>query len=429
MTFTTLPLVWQDPLALAPLLNDYQHAALLYSGAGDQQQSNYSYLCLGAKRILKGNDLSALKPAIHTNAAWYEHFLVGWLGYGLKNQLETLPTDSPAPITTDDYYCMEPETIYRFNHQQKTVECFGYHQLEAYWHGLPPSTPTAIEVAQLQSNMSRSDYLNHVETILEAIRAGTCYQANLTRKFFGWLDRTPSTGDLFSALCHTNPANYSALIRAKDISVISSSPELFLHIDQAQTITTRPIKGTMGRSAAPKEDARRKQQLANSEKDRAENLMIVDLMRNDLSRVCQPGSVKVESLFDITTHTHIHHMSSLISGQLSAASHPLDASLACFPPGSMTGAPKIKAMEICSQLERQQRGIYSGALGWFGGDGSAHLSVVIRTLILKERQFEFQVGGGIVADSIANKEFEETMDKAKGICNLLGISAEQIRAL
>ena len=424
---TPLTLPWQEPLAFAPLLDAHQHAALLYSGTPGEK-ARYSYLCLGARQCYMGSDLATLKAALPTDGAWYEHCLVGWLGYGLKNQLEQLPEDAPAPIPTEDYCFVEPEVIYRFCHHSKQVECVGEHVLSDDWHA-PPAPLMDGAVKALRSNMSKAAYLEHVQTILEAIRAGTCYQANLTRKFYGEFEAQPSAGGLFTKLCSASPANYSALIRAGDISVVSSSPELFLCMDNKRGIHTRPIKGTIGRGENLGEDNARKQLLAASEKDKAENLMIVDLMRNDLSRVCEAGSVAVDALFDITTHAHIHHMSSLVSGRLRAGAHPIDAVAACFPPGSMTGTPKIKAMEICSQLERQARGVYSGVLGWFGGDGSAHLSVVIRTLLLQGTQFEFQVGGGIVADSVAETEFEETMDKARGICEVLGIGMETLQNL
>lgn len=188
-----------------------------------------------------------------------------------------------------------------------------------------------------------------------------------------------------------------------------------MNIDAIGNITTRPIKGTAPRGADEKSDTELRRKLSESEKDRAENLMIVDLMRNDLARSCVTGSIKTESLFDITTHATIHHLSSTVSGKKSENYSTIEAVKSAFPPGSMTGAPKIHAMNLCSHLEQQARGVYSGAIGWFGGDGSCELSVVIRTLIIKDKKFEFQVGGGIVADSTPEKELDELINKAKGI--------------
>lgn len=424
------PLPWQDPLILAPLIDTYEHGALLYSGDSAGESTRYSYLCLGAEQVWDSGDLEELKSAITIDKPWHKNLLIGWLGYGLKNQLEDLPKDAPAPIETNDFCFFKPRSIYVFDHESKTVEPYGEHLAKDAWQQPPALEPAPIYIKSLHSNMTTAEYLAHVKTILEAIHAGTVYQANLTRKFFGELENTGNKcSALFTQLCKNSPAAYSAYIKVDDLHILSSSPELFIHVNAHGKIKTRPIKGTISRCESNGEDAQQKQKLAGSAKDRAENLMIVDLMRNDLSRVCKTGSVKVDALFDITTHAHIHHMSSLISGQLQTSTRALDAALACFPPGSMTGAPKIKAMEICSQLEKQRRGIYSGALGMFGGDGSAHLNVVIRTLLLRDNQFEFQVGGGIVADSIPQKELEETYHKARAICDVLGISREEITQL
>lgn len=427
MTKTSNP-PWQEPLALIGHIAPYPHAALLHSTLGAAE--DYSYLCLGSQGDITGDQLAELAGALSMNQAWHENFWVGWLGYGLKNQLETLPADTPSHIESEDMSFFQPQTIYRFDHATQQVECAGEHVLAEVWGDAPaPEKPQTIQLGTLTSNMTTPEYLAHVKTILQAIRAGTIYQADLTRKFYGNFIAEPEPLGLFQSLCRISPAAYSAYIRVDDVHVLSSSPECFLRIAADGSIETRPIKGTIKRGATPAEDEAQKQTLATSGKDQAENLMIVDLMRNDLSRVCEIGSVRVEGLFDITTHAHIHHMSSLVSGQLLPTATALCAALACFPPGSMTGAPKIKAMEICSQLEQQARGIYSGALGYFAGDGSANFSVVIRTLVMQGKKFEFGVGGGIVADSTAEAEYEETLAKAKGICTLLGIGEEEMRGV
>jgi anthranilate/para-aminobenzoate synthase component I len=212
-------------------------------------------------------------------------------------------------------------------------------------------------------------------------------------------------------------------------SVLSSSPERFLNIDASGHMESRPIKGTAPRLVDPTQDAIIRKQLATSEKDRAENLMIVDLMRNDLARSAEPGSVEVERLFDVSSYATLHHMASTITGQKRADISTVEAVQYCFPPGSMTGAPKVRAMEWCLKHEAIRRGIYSGALGWFGGDGSCDLSVVIRTLIIEGSRFEFQVGGGIVADSSPEDEWRETMTKARGILRALGVDGTVLESL
>lgn len=420
-------LSWTDPLSLLSYCSE-NTVALLLSGVDAGFTGRYSYLCLGEQQKKSGSDLFSLRDAIHGSGAWCEHFWVGYLGYGLKNQLEKLPQDAPSIIVAPDYCFIQPKTIYRFDHHAKIVEYIGEHSLAGDWG--KPAPPTHIPgISRLQSNMTGNAYLEKVSTIIESIKAGALYQANLTRKFFGEFTSAPDGPGIFRALCHHNPAAYSAYLRMDGLEIISSSPEQFLSITSDGIMKSRPIKGTIARGNTPTEDAMQKQVLLTSAKDKAENLMIVDLMRHDFSRVCEPGSVSVEGMFDLSTHAHIHHLSSTISGKMKPGITALDAALACFPPGSMTGAPKIRAMHTCSMLEPNARGIYSGALGWFGGDGSAALSVIIRTLIVQGKRFEFQVGGGIVADSVPEKELEETLTKAKGIAGTLGISLQELKNL
>ncbi|MBV8940042.1 MAG: anthranilate synthase component I family protein, partial [Alphaproteobacteria bacterium] len=238
--------------------------------------------------------------------------------------------------------------------------------------------------------------------------------------FFGRLTAPPDALSLFERLCEASPAPYSACLKLGDAAVLSSSPERFLTLDAQGRLETRPIKGSAPRHIDVAEDARLRAALAASAKDRAENLMIVDLMRNDFSRVCLPGSVQVSGLYDVSSFATIHHMASVVTGRVRPERGALDALCACFPPGSMTGAPKLRAMEIAARLEKMARGAYSGALGWFGGDGTMDLSVIIRTLIVQGGRFEFQVGGGVVADSTAEGEWRETMVKAEGIRRALG---------
>jgi anthranilate/para-aminobenzoate synthase component I len=277
--------------------------------------------------------------------------------------------------------------------------------------------------------MTKEEYLEHVTQIKESIRNGDLYQANLTRKFYGQFNHNIEGLGLFLKLCKHSPSPYSAFLKHGDLCVLSSSPERFIHIDSKGEAEIRPIKGSAARSNDNYVDNQLKEQLKNSIKDQAENLMIVDLSRNDLSRNCDLGSVKVTKLFDITSYATVHHMSSAIKGRKSPKSSTLQLVQGCFPPGSMTGAPKIKAIELCSKIEKQERGIYSGAIGWFGGDGSTDLSVVIRTLIIEKQKFEFQVGGAIVSDSDPYKEWEETMTKAQGLIKALGLSEKTLQAL
>lgn len=369
--------------------------ALLYSGMHSQGSGAHSFLASQPAEVITSPAFAVL-----SQAPWF-----GYLGYEMLHQIETIDAQSPSSIHLPAQRWMRPASLQRFE---------GTHPPPAFTHS-PPS------LAALTSNMSRETYLRAVEETVKQIHAGAFYQANITRKFYGEFSDTPDPFALFRALCALSPSAFSAYLQWDDVAVLSSSPEGFLHVNANGKVTTRPIKG----SAAPGDRS-----LAESLKDKAENLMIVDLMRNDLARSCEAQSVRVESLYDIHEFQTIQQMISTISATRRKDAGVMEVIRGCFPPGSMTGAPKVAAMQWCAQQEKMQRGIYSGALGWIDPrDESADLSVVIRTLIIQGKRFEFQVGGGIVADSIPEAELEESLLKARAICAVLGIHAEALRSL
>jgi para-aminobenzoate synthetase component 1 len=212
--------------------------------------------------------------------------------------------------------------------------------------------------------------------------------------------------------------NYSSFFALDNLFVISASPELFLKVKNKKIIS-QPIKGTAPRGKNPQEDKKIKESLKNSLKEKAENLMIVDLMRNDFSRFCVAGSVKVQNLFKLSTYQNLHHLSSEIHGKILPELDNVDVLAACFPPGSMTGAPKIKAIEVAANYEKLARGVYSGCIGYFKGNDEMNLAVVIRTAVLQDKKFEFQAGGAITYESEAQKELEEVFVKSRNIKELL----------
>lgn len=421
---------WPLPLEYANALRDEPYLALLYSAQPNGYTGRHSLLAWGLEEAVHGNSFDPLATKLTQTKGRYDNTWFGYFGYGLKNALEELPTDAPMRFSLPDLWMGRFRHLLLFDHDEHSVHDCGSEpsrlsniQLEEL-QPIPPVAPQS-----LSSNMSKQAYLAKAAQVLDAIHRGDLYQANLTRKFGGRFTQTPDGFSLYHRLCTHSPAPFSAFLRMAGTEIISSSPESFLEINEMGRIIARPIKGTTPRGNTPQEDEQLKQELLASAKDRAENLMIVDLLRNDLSRTAIPGSVKVDNLFECASLPSVHHLYSTIEAQQAPGRSTLDTIKACFPPGSMTGAPKIAAIELCSQLEEAARGVYSGALGWLGGDGSAHLSVVIRTLILQGQEFEFQVGGGIVADSTPEGEWAESLLKAKGMAAALGISQEELSGI
>jgi para-aminobenzoate synthetase component I len=287
------------------------------------------------------------------------------------------------------------------------------------WIHAPIYPATAIEGADrigLRSTFTRQGYLDAVARVREYILAGDIFQANLSQRFQSHWRSTPY--DLYRRLRRRNPAPFAAYLGFNDVAVLSASPERFLRLD-GQQIETRPIKGTRPRGLGPMHDAALGRALAESRKDRAENVMIVDLLRNDLSRVCRPGTVRVPELFALEHHPTVHHLVSTVVGEIEPGAGAVELIRAAFPGGSITGAPKIRAMEIIAELEPTQRGVYCGSIGYLSATGAMDTSIVIRTYVLLNGQVYFQAGGGIVADSDPELEYRETLDKARGLIETL----------
>ena len=291
----------------------------------------------------------------------------------------------------------------------------------------PPVSATAplselMTMAHGSPLVSREDYLAKIAIAKEHILAGDAFELCLTHRI-----DAPFTGDpfaLWQELRRTSPSPFAAFLDLPEGAIVSSSPERFLSIDGAGIVESRPIKGTRPRGATPAEDARLADELATSVKDRAENAMIVDLVRNDLGRVCRFGTVEAPVLYAVERYATVHQLVSTVRGELDEGRDAIDAVRACFPPGSMTGAPKIEAMTILEALEPTERGVYSGALGWLDFGGSVDLSVVIRTIVVKDGRAHVHVGGAIVADSDAAAEHDETMHKARAMLAALAAFAE-----
>ncbi|WP_235677415.1 aminodeoxychorismate synthase component I [Aeromonas veronii] len=344
---------------------------------------------------------------------------LGLFGYDLGRRFERLPVQAAADIAVPDMAV----GIYDWALLRNVAT--GDWQL-VHWGGeaglanrlawleqqQAKPAPTFALQGSWQSNMSRAEYGEKFARIQEYLAAGDCYQINLTQRF-----SAPYQGDEWQAYCFlatANKAPFSAFIRLPESALLSLSPERFLLLD-GRHIETKPIKGTRPRHPDPSIDRQVARELAQADKDRSENLMIVDLLRNDIGRVSRPGSVSVPHLFAVESFPAVHHLVSTIHGELDARWQGVDLLRACFPGGSITGAPKIRAMEIIEELEPQRRNAYCGSIGYLSQHGRMDTSICIRTLIAEAGRLHCWAGGGIIADSDADSEYQETYDKVARI--------------
>ena len=350
---------------------------------------------------------------------------MGYFGYDLARRIEKLPQRAEAAEALPDMAI----GIYRWavivDHQKQQSWLVSYDLTEDLLEGLlaqfsllPARLPDSDfkVLAEPQSNMSRERYARAFTKIKQYLKEGDCYQVNLTQRF-----ASPCRGNpwfAYQLLRSINAAPFSAYLNLPDVQVLCSSPERFLKVTD-NVVETKPIKGTRPRKALVSEDQQQIKALSGSAKDRAENVMIVDLLRNDISKCCKEGSVKVPTLFAVETYATVHHLVSTVTGELAENQQALDLLRSCFPGGSITGAPKIRAMEIIEELEPHRRGIYCGAIGYIGFDGNMDTNIAIRTLVHNQGNIRFWVGGGIVNDSDEAAEYQECFDKAAALLALL----------
>lgn len=350
---------------------------------------------------------------------------IGYFAYDLARRLEHLPV-----IAVDAEQIAEMAVgIYDWavivdHHQQKSFLA-GRSCDRQKWQSLidrfstlsdEPSHQAFKVVSKIRSNMDKDSYSHAFNRIKHYLKEGDCYQVNLSQRFAADCEGDPWTA--YRALRELNAAPFSVYFNLPEVQILSSSPERFLKLTNG-IVETKPIKGTRPRKADDAEDLLQIQILEKSKKDRAENLMIVDLLRNDISKTCQKGSVKVPKIFEVETYATVHHLVSTVTGVLAENRHALDLLKYCFPGGSITGAPKIRAMEAIEELEPHRRGIYCGAIGYIGFDGNMDSNIAIRTLVHSRGVIRFWAGGGIVNDSVMEEEYQESFDKAAALLNLL----------
>jgi para-aminobenzoate synthetase component 1 len=386
---------------------------------------------------LPGPPLDALKrlladfalPAIPGGPP-FQGGAIGTVAYEFGRSLERLPAPAhPEPAIPDIDFALF-DVVLAFDHARQTAillssglperegperEARARRRADEVLALLqaPPAEPRVVPVPPeaWSSNFTREAFEEAVRRTVEYILAGDIFQANIAQRFTARLPAGFDPLGFYTVLRRVNAAPFAAFLDRGAYHVASSSPERFLLVE-GRDVETRPIKGTIRRGRMPEEDFARAAVLADSEKDRAENVMIVDLMRNDLSRVCEPASVQVPKLCSLETYASVHHLVSVVTGRLEPDAGPTDLVVACFPGGSITGAPKLRAMEIITEIERHARGVYCGSIGWIGFSGGMDLNIAIRTVTFREGDAIFHAGGGITALSEPAAEYEETLAKA-----------------
>ncbi|WP_373599501.1 aminodeoxychorismate synthase component I [Paraclostridium bifermentans] len=420
------------------LFKEEKNSFILDSGMDEKKLGRYSFISSRPFEIIKlkntnenpldylQNKLSKFKVENNTDLPFIGG-AVGYLSYDIGNYIEKLPRTAIDDTGVYDLYF----GLYNFVIVVDHLECKTYIAtpnidierekiiIEEIENIIINSEKKDIQVeheevieSKLVSNFKKSDYIDSINKIREYIKSGDIYQANLTQRFEGTTNL--SSYFLYKRLREVSKAPFAAYLNFDEYQVLSNSPERFIKcIDRK--IETRPIKGTRPRGNTKEEDIRLQEELKNSEKDKSELLMIVDLERNDLGKVSKIGTVKVPELFVIEPYANVSHLVATVTGELEDSLDSIDVLKATFPGGSITGAPKIRAMEIIDELEPTQRNVYTGSVGYIGFNGDMDFNIAIRTLIKKDEKIYFQVGGGITWDSNPEDEYQETLDKAKSI--------------
>ena len=396
----------------------------------------------GGKRRYRANPIKALRDIFRRFPSpkidYLEGFFagaVGYLGYDLVHFIEELPKTTLDDLDLPDCYLLFPKSLIIFDHLKERLKivvnlfCGERYEeaekriseiisrVEAAGPAEIERRPSKKRVVSFTSNLTKNAYLNMVKRAKEHIKAGDIYQANLSQRLSLPLNNARPFR-LYKLLREINPSPFSAYLNLGDITLVSSSPERLVRAGD-DLVETRPIAGTRRRGREDAEDKELEAELILSPKERAEHIMLVDLERNDLGRVCEYGSVVVDEMMTIERYSHVMHLVSNIKGELSKSKDIFDVILACFPGGTITGVPKVRCMEIIDELEPTRRGPYTGSIGYLGFNNLMDLNIIIRTFVIKDGRAHIQVGGGIVADSDPEHEYFETLYKAEALIKAL----------
>mgnify|MGYP006327341937 FL=1 len=463
---------YETPVSAFAKIDHGPTAYLLESVAGGENWARYSFLGSGSSAVIReekgdlvlirgkknlriqsrGNPLERLRelmeeyrPVTVPGLPRFVGGAVGYFSYDMVRTFEDLPALRKDSLGMPDFAFLLTDTLLIFDNVSQKIKVVANAYLEstkerdirdAYRHATAriekmiarlkrpvrqPRQRRRRKPITFTSNMNKADFEKMVTRTKEYIRSGDIVQAVLSQRWETQIHTTPF--QLYRALRVINPSPYMYYLRVAGVELVGSSPETLVRCEDGQ-ISLRPIAGTRRRGQTPEEDQDLARQLLADEKERAEHVMLVDLGRNDVGRVASRGSVKVESLMQVERYSHVMHIVSQVTGQLEKGKSVYDVMRACFPAGTVSGAPKIRAMEIIEELEPTRRGPYAGAVGYFGFSGNMDMCINIRTVVIKGRQAYIQAGAGIVADSIPEHEYEETCNKARAMMKAIEL-AEQ----
>lgn len=464
----------ETPIRIFQRYAQRERAFLLESVEGGVQWARYSFIGTdpfllisgkqghievemnGARKQLTGKPVEELKALLRSYRSPqldemppFTGGAIGFFGYDLLQYYEKLPGHALDDLGMDDIRFMFCDQIIVFDHVKQQILLIGNvhvsagdtdedirqayqdlcRKLEVTAEQLQEQgprenvnsrgIPSEVELGNIQSNMTKEKYMNNVDLAKEYIRAGDIFQVVLSQRFH--IDTEVSPLHVYRVLRTLNPSPYMYYLKMDDEIIVGTSPEALVKVD-GRRVETRPIAGTRPRGTEEASDRALAEELLKDEKERAEHLMLVDLGRNDLGRVCEFGTVKCDSFMEIERYSHVMHLVSGVSGKLGEDKDFFDAFLSCLPAGTVSGAPKLRAMEIIAELEREARGAYAGAIGYLGFAGNMDSCITIRTIIFRKGKAYVQAGAGIVWDSVPEKEYEETVNKAKGMLKAIRVA-------
>ncbi len=431
------------PVSAFLKINRNGNSFLLESVEGGERLARYSFIGTDPYKILtlKSEDSTDPLPLIAAELKKYRIVpvsglpkfcggAVGYLSYETVTRFEKLPSPTPDPIGVPESLFMFVDTVLIFDHVTHKIKVLSHVHTDgdidmAYRDAVGkierlierlnqslPQRPRTVPFAggNLTSNFTREGFEKVVGKIKEYITAGEAIQVVPSQRLSQPTGAEPF--EIYRALRSINPSPYMFYLDLKDFYIIGASPEILVRVEDG-TVATRPLAGTRPRGNTPEEDARLEAELKSDEKERAEHIMLVDLGRNDIGRVSEPGTVAVSELMDVERYSHVMHLVTHVQGKLRRGMTAFDALRACFPAGTVSGAPKIRAMEIIAEFEPEKRGPYAGAVGYFSFNGNMDMAIAIRTMVLKNGIAYVQAGGGIVYDSVPALEYEESMNKAR----------------